>query len=110
MLGGRRENSANTSQIDTYNKPKEEHHAIKNILYVLTKRITMQGFMVGDPGFGDKYNEEHQQRVSEWLAEGTVKMPMTVTEGIDNAGQGFIEMLTGKGFGKAVLNIKPASK
>ena len=33
-------------------------------------------------------------------------MRETVTEGIDNAAQGFVDMLSGKNFGKAVLKVE----
>lgn len=44
--------------------------------------------------------------MQEWLADGSVKAKLSITEGIDNAADGFVGMLQGKNFGKAVLNVK----
>lgn len=66
----------------------------------------MRGFIVSDPGFGDKYAKEHQERMQQWLAEGSVKAKLSETDGIDKAAEGFVGMLEGKNFGKAVLKIK----
>lgn len=40
------------------------------------------------------------------LADGSVKAKIHLTEGIDKAADGFIDMLEGRNFGKAVLKIK----
>jgi NADPH-dependent curcumin reductase CurA len=68
----------------------------------------MQGFLVFNHEFGPAYTEEHQRNVQKWLAEGSMAAKLSITEGIDNAPEGFIGMLQGKNFGKAVLKIKDA--
>lgn len=78
---------------------------IKNIGQLIPKRITMQGFLVATPNFGQKYYQEHQEKLQGWLASGDFKSKLFTTEGIDNAGEGFVGMLKGKNFGKAVLKI-----
>ncbi len=44
--------------------------------------------------------------MQQWLADGSIKAKLDVTQGIDNAAQGLVGMLEGKNFGKAVLKIK----
>lgn len=66
----------------------------------------MQGFIVSYPEFGPAYREEHQQKMQEWLADGSIRAKLHATEGIDHAAEGFVGMLEGKNFGKAVLKIK----
>ncbi len=66
----------------------------------------MQGFLVGTPGFGPDYFQEHQEKLSSWLADGTFKSKLHFTDGIDKAAEGFVDMLEGKNFGKAILRIK----
>lgn len=44
--------------------------------------------------------------VTNRLADGSVKAKIHLTEGIDKAADGFIDMLEGRNFGKAVLKIK----
>ncbi|KAL8778548.1 MAG: hypothetical protein Q9194_001931 [Teloschistes cf. exilis] len=73
---------------------------------VVTKRLKMQGFIVGDPGFGPKYAAEHQKNVAKWIHDGSFKVQQSVTKGIDNAIGGLLGMLKGENFGKAVLTIR----
>jgi hypothetical protein len=55
---------------------------------------------------GPRYAKEHQEKVQEWLHEGTFKSKISTTVGIDNAVDGFLGMLKGENFGKAVLVVK----
>ncbi|KAJ6439047.1 Galactose-binding domain-like protein [Purpureocillium lavendulum] len=89
--------------ISEYNAKPEERYGVKNMAYVCTKQILFQGFMVSMPDFGPAYYKEHQQTLSAWLADGSVKAKLDTTNGIDNAAEGFVGMLQGKNFGKAVL-------
>lgn len=75
-------------------------------MQLISQNITMEGFLVGMPEFGPAHFQEHQQKLGQWLADGSVKAKIDVTEGIDNAAEGFVGMLQGKNFGKAVLKIK----
>lgn len=93
-------------QISQYNLPENERYGITNLFHVVAKRLTMRGFIVGDPGFGDKYAQDHQEKLQRWLADGSVKAKLSVTDGIDKAAEGLVGMLQGKNFGKAVLKVK----
>lgn len=55
---------------------------------------------------GSKYTKEHQENVSKWLSTGDLVYRVDVTNGIDNALEGFVGMLQGKNFGKAVLLVR----
>lgn len=93
--------------ISQYNvSSEEERYGVKNLLNVLTKRLKMQGFIVGDPGFGSKYAADHQKNVAKWIHDGSFKAQQSVTRGIDNAIGGLLGMLKGENFGKAVLTIR----
>ncbi|KAL2163786.1 hypothetical protein VTH06DRAFT_5845 [Thermothelomyces fergusii] len=92
--------------ISQYNLPPEKRYGIKNLFLVVSKRLTMRGFIVGDKGFGDKYGQEHQEKMQQWLAEGSIKAKLHVVEGIDNAAEGLVSIFEGKNFGKAVLKVK----
>ena len=94
--------------ISNFNKSSpDEIYGVKSLSTVVTKRLKMQGFIVGDPGFGSKYAKDHQKNVSKWIADGTFKTQMSTTVGIDNAVQGLLGMLRGDNFGKAVLEVAP---
>ena len=79
-------------------------------MQVVAKRLTMRGFIVGDPGMGPKYTAEHQKNVAKWIANGEFKTMESVTEGIDNSVGGFLGMLKGENFGKAVLKVRDLEK
>ena len=91
--------------ISQYNLPPDKQYGVKGMTFLVTKRLTMRGFIVGDPDFGAKYAKEHQEKVGQWIADGTFKAKMSITDGMDNAVDGFLGMLKGENFGKAVLKI-----
>lgn len=63
---------------------------------------------MSDKEFGPAYAKEHQEKLQKWLAEGSVKAKLDVTEGIDRAAEGLVGIFQGKNFGKAVLKISDA--
>lgn len=91
--------------ISQYNAKPGEEYGVKNVVAVVAKRLTIRGFIVLDRDMGAKYAEEHQKKMQKWIHEGTFKVKLSVTEGIDNAPDGLVGMLQGKNFGKAVLKI-----
>ncbi|USP79216.1 NAD(P)-binding protein [Curvularia clavata] len=96
--------------ISQYNAKPGEQYPIRNLMQVVAKRLTMRGFIVGDENMGPKHAKEHQEKLQKWLSEGSFKSKLSVTEGIDNAVEGFLGMLEGKNFGKAVLQIADITK
>ena len=91
--------------VSQYNLEEDQRYGVKNLINVVAKRLTMRGFIVGDPDMGPKCSAEHQKNVSKWIHEGSFKAQQSITDGIDNAITGFIGMLKGDNFGKAVLKI-----
>lgn len=91
--------------ISQYNLKPEEAYPIRNLIKFVSKRLTMRGFIVGDANMGPRYVRDHQEKLQRWVSEGTFKSKLYVTEGIDNAIDGFLGMLKGENFGKAVLQI-----
>ncbi|KAI1485750.1 hypothetical protein F5X96DRAFT_658208 [Biscogniauxia mediterranea] len=92
--------------ISSYNQTPDERYGVKNLMMVVSKTLTLQGFLVGKPEFGPAYAKEHQEKVQPWIADGSFKAKLHITEGIDQAAEGFVGMLKGENFGKAVLKIK----
>lgn len=82
-------------------------YAVKNLGLVIPKRIKIQGFIVSDPDMGPKYTVEHQENVSRWIHDGSLKTKISITYGIENSVKGFLGMLKGENFGKAVLELAP---
>ncbi|KAM7191657.1 hypothetical protein V8F33_008753 [Rhypophila sp. PSN 637] len=96
--------------ISGYNTPAEDRYPIKNLFYVVSKRLHIEGFIVNDERFGPKYFKQHQENVQKWLAEGTFKAKIHHVDGIDKAAEGLIGIYEGKNFGKAVLKIKDETR
>ncbi|KAI1204513.1 NAD(P)-binding protein [Annulohypoxylon truncatum] len=99
-------NSHGRIPISGYNLPPDQRYGVKSLYLLISKLITMQGFLVGQPEFGRAYFQEHQQNVQKWIVEGSIKAKLDVTEGIEKAAEGFVSMLKGENFGKALLKIK----
>lgn len=91
--------------ISEYNKPLAEKYPIKNLFNVVSKRLVIRGFIVSDPNMGPVYKKEWVENVSKWLHEGSIKVKFSLTDGIQNGPEGFVGMLQGKNFGKAVMKI-----
>lgn len=94
--------------ISQYNNSSDsDAYAVKNLGHVIAKRIKLQGFIVADANMGPKYSDEHQKNLAKWIHEGTFKTKISITYGIENAVKGFLGMLRGENFGKAMLEIAP---
>ena len=70
---------------------------------ILTKRLTMKGFIIFDD-YGDRYGEFFKQ-MNIWVQEGKVKFREDVVEGLENAPKAFIGLLEGKNFGKLIVRV-----
>jgi hypothetical protein len=71
---------------------------------VLTKRLTIRGFIVSD--FAALY-PDFLRDMSQWVREGKVKYKEFVTDGLDSAPGAFIGLLKGANFGKQLVRIGP---
>jgi NADPH-dependent curcumin reductase CurA len=69
---------------------------------VLTKRLTIRGFIVSDfASQADAFGRD----VSGWLKQGKIKYREDVVEGLENAPQAFLGLLQGKNFGKLLVRV-----
>src|SRR4051812_26635179 len=71
---------------------------------VLTKRLTIRGFIVSD--FAARY-ADFLRDMSQWVREGKVKHREFITEGLDSAPAAFIGLLKGANFGKQLVRVGP---
>ena len=91
--------------VSEYSKTESDRYGVRNLMSVVSKRITMRGFIVGDANMGPRYVKDRNEKIAKWLHDGSFKATISVTDGIDNGPEGFVGMLQGKNFGKAVLKI-----
>ena len=70
---------------------------------ILRRRLRVQGFIISEDYGGRQ--AEFVAAMSKWLADGQIKYREDVVEGLENAPQAFIGMLTGGNFGKLVVRV-----
>jgi NADPH-dependent curcumin reductase CurA len=71
---------------------------------VLTKRLTIRGFIVSDFA---ALHADFLRDMSGWVREGKVKYKEFVTEGLDGAPGAFMGLLKGANFGKQLVRVGP---
>jgi NADPH-dependent curcumin reductase CurA len=71
---------------------------------VLTKRLTIRGFIVSD--FAAR-QADFLRDMSQWVREGKVKYREFVTDGLDSAPGAFMGLLKGANFGKQLVRVGP---
>lgn len=70
---------------------------------ILTKRLTMRGFIIFDD-YGDQF-AEFQTQMSEWVRDGKVKFREDIVEGLPNAPAAFVGLFEGRNFGKLIVRV-----
>ncbi|WP_433614467.1 NADP-dependent oxidoreductase [Dactylosporangium sp. CA-139114] len=86
--------------ISQYNTPDAK--GIRNLSLLISKRLTMQGFLVLDHW---SRREAFTEEMAGWLREGKVTVAETFVDGIDHAVDAFLGMLKGENLGKMVVRL-----
>lgn len=76
--------------------------APRNLAVAIGKQLTLRGFLVGGQR---QHAAEFAERMSGWLANGTVTYDETVVDGLENAPQAFMDLLDGVNTGKMLVRI-----
>jgi NADPH-dependent curcumin reductase CurA len=71
---------------------------------ILSKRLTIRGFIIDDY-YGTDIEDEFRRNVGSWVATGEIKYKEDITEGLELAPATFIGMLKGKNFGKTIIRV-----
>jgi NADPH-dependent curcumin reductase CurA len=69
---------------------------------ILTRRLTIRGFIVFDFAPGDFLSD-----VGQWVREGRLRYREDIREGLENAPAAFIGLLEGANFGKLLVRVSP---
>jgi NADPH-dependent curcumin reductase CurA len=75
---------------------------------ILRRRLRVQGFIISEDYAGRQ--AEFVAAMTPWLAAGRIRYREDVIEGLANAPQALIGMLTGQNFGKLVVHIADATQ
>jgi len=74
----------------------------RNLANVVTRRLTLKGFIVSD--HGERF-ADFARDMGGWVSDGKITFEETVHEGIDNAVDAFLAMLRGKNLGKMIVRL-----
>src|SRR5712671_5914647 len=97
-------------QIATYNAtemPAGELRTSALTRAILTKRLTLRGFIVSD--FAARQSD-FLRDVAAWLREGRIKHREDVVDGIEKAPRALIGLLRGENFGKMLVRVAPEAR
>ena len=89
------------------NKSPDEAYGLKNYMHVVRKRLAWRGFLVFDKNIM-RHHDARNENIAKWIADGSFKSVDHVTQGIDNAVDGFLGMLKGENLGKSFVKIQDA--
>jgi len=87
------------SQYDT-TTPDPSPRGIPGLL--VNNRVRMEGFLLFD--YADRY-AEGRERMAEWLAAGRLRPLVTEFDGLESAGQAFVELLAGRTVGTTIVRV-----
>jgi NADPH-dependent curcumin reductase CurA len=76
--------------------------APRNLMLAIGKQLTLRGFLVGGQR---QHRAEFFEKMSGWLADGSVRYDETVVDGLENAPQAFMDLLEGANTGKMLVRI-----
>jgi NADPH-dependent curcumin reductase CurA len=74
----------------------------RNMPMIIGKRLTLRGFLVFDHS---DLRPQFETEVGQWLADGKIVWRETIVEGIDNAVNGFRDLLAGANTGKMLIRL-----
>ena len=96
--GGR---AAICGMISVYNAT-EPTPGPRNLPMIVGKRLTLRGFIVFDHA---DLRPQFEAEVGQWLADGKIVWRETVIDGIDNAVNGFQDLMAGANTGKMLIRL-----
>lgn len=76
--------------------------APRNLAMIISKRLTLRGFIVSDHG---QLGEQFVREVGGWLRDGKLSYDETIIDGIENAPAAFLGMLRGENLGKMLVRV-----
>lgn len=76
----------------------------RNLVYAVTRRLTLQGFIVSD--HYDRLPQFYADMAT-WIRQGKMRRRETIVDGIENAPSAFIGLFKGDNLGKMLVKVGP---
>jgi hypothetical protein len=74
----------------------------RNMMMIVSKRLTLRGFIVSDHG---DVAPEFYERAGAWVAGGALRSRETVVDGLDQTVSAFLDLLRGGNTGKMLVRL-----
>ncbi|KAK7914934.1 hypothetical protein PG985_012637 [Apiospora marii] len=94
-----------SGMVSEYNVPDQDKYWVKTLMNIVLKRLSVHGFICGDPHHVQKYGPTFTRDILTWISEGKIKTRNEVVEGLDSAPDAFNRMIRGDKFGKMVIKV-----
>lgn len=88
--------------ISQYNAPRGSRLIAGNLDEVVTKRLSLQGYTVGEHL---DLLPEWTSLAASWLRDGSLPLALTASEGIESAAEAFIGLFHGLNVGKTIVRL-----
>jgi NADPH-dependent curcumin reductase CurA len=75
---------------------------VHHLIQVVLKRLTIRGFIVRDH---EDLRPEFEKQVANWLRSGELVSRQTVVDGLENAVDAFLGLLSGANVGKMLVRL-----
>ncbi|KAJ3256415.1 hypothetical protein HK103_005544 [Boothiomyces macroporosus] len=89
--------------ISQYNA--EKPYGIKNLMLVVGRQLKIQGFIISSQLASKDFVTRFVGDMTKWIKEGKLSYTETITDGLENAPQAFVDMLKGANTGKQIIKI-----
>ncbi|KAI0749872.1 NAD(P)-binding protein [Daedaleopsis nitida] len=81
----------------------KEPYGIKNLMRIVAFELHIHGFIVSS--LAHKYSDEFYSTFVERVSRGEIKYNEHLVRGLENSGEGILDVQTGKNFGKCVVVV-----
>ena len=78
-------------------------YGIKSAMKIVTQELHVNGFIVGS--LRHKYVDEFYSKFVPRVANGEIKYKEHIVRGLENAGEGILDVQSGKNFGKCSVVV-----
>lgn len=89
--------------ISQYDLPHEKRYGVKNLFQVVSKRLKMQGFIMGD--YSPAQMGMAVVALTKMVTNGEVQTEETILDGFEKAPEGFLGLFKGANIGKMLVRV-----